>query len=608
MIARYCTSFFIFLVASPSFAQIQTAPIEISAEAPDSSFSDRTGDWPSAEISNSELKPSARPLSETLNTIPGLQSREQGSPTLSIRGSAQADRVLKLYEGIPLNFADGLGASNFFIPEEVIGSLRLLKGPASVFFGPSAMAGALDHRTRIFERPALRLAIADDTGLLGKRSLFVAAPFKHSQLTAFAERAPQLFRFNTPSGGDRREQNGSETLRTTFNGDWRAGNARVRPILLVARQNGELSGATYSPYLSTFKMNGSLAGVETLVPLSNENDLSLRVSDLRLWREDFDANGNTNWKNSRSMASTDWRSFFTGGTLRTFIDARTDSLSASSLEEKVENAVELGQTLEYEFAARWRVLPGYRYLPKYGEVVKALGIQHSVQNSNISARGWLNYSEGFRNASLSDRFARFGTFVPNEGLAPEKSKGGELGMRFENGRRFGHFLEGYALGFTSHLTQYENLFESAHLGNGTITRRNVGRAQTKGAEFEIAFGYSVWNASVAHSYLEAENQSTGERLRLAPRNQTALTASTALGPAIFELKETIWSTTVDRDLTNAARDLPGWSSLDFNVRTIAMTDLELRAGVLNVLDTPIELTFGYPEPQRRFYASCLASF
>jgi TonB dependent receptor/TonB-dependent Receptor Plug Domain len=579
--------------------RIQTEPIEITAQSPDSVFSERAGDWPTSETSNSDLKPNSQPISETLNQVPGVQARDQGSPTISIRGSAQADRVLKLYEGIPLNFADGWGAANFFIPEESIGSLRILKGPSSVFFGPSAMAGAIDYRSRLFDQPFLRASTADDTGLLGRRSLFAALPIQKSQVTLFAEQAPQLYRYETPTGGNRRENNSTDTLRATFKSNWRVGETRIRPLLLVARQSGELPGATYSPYLSTFKMNGTLAAVESVTPLGNENDLSARLSDLRLWREDGDSSGFTAWTNARSMLSVDWRMTVSKWTARTFTDLRVDRLSASSLDARTESTAELGQTFDYAFAPEWSLQPGYRYLPKYGELVKAIGLQFTPPRT----RAWIHYSEGFRNASLSDRFARFATFVPNEGLQPEKSKGGEVGFRFEQGRRFGGFLEGFAVGVVAHLTHYDNLFETANVSGGQITKINVGRAQTKGVEADAGFGYRVWTATVSHSYLEARNEMTGERLRLAPQNQTALTASTALGPALFELKETIWSSTVDRDLSNSPRDLAAWSTLDFNIRTIAMTDWEFRAGVFNIFDHPVELTYGYPEPQRRFYMS-----
>lgn len=586
-------------------AQIQTEPIEIIDSVSNSSFTDRARNRPSARIESDDLKPSARPISETLNTIPGLQARDQGSPTFSIRGSGQADRTLKLFEGIPLNFADGLGALSIFIPEEAIGSLQLFKGPSSVYFGPSATAGALDHRTRLFERTALRGAVSDDTGLLGRRSFFAVQPYgreRNSQLTIFAESAPNRFRFD-PSG-HRRDNNGTDTLRSTFLGDYRLGEVKLRPVLLMGRQSGSLPGATYSLSPSSYNVNATLASIETSLPVQNKNTLSFRVADLRLWREDNDAFGTSTAANSRTLVNTDWLKEWNQLELRTFLDARTDSITASYLRSKQnQNFVEAGQIASVRFTPEWKAEAGYRYLANFGTIVTTAGLEHQVGRNKT----WAVYSEGFRNPSLSDRYANFPGFQANPALEPETSHGGELGWRYESGRRYGNFLEGLAFGATAHITQYRNVFDTASVNPTTVTKINAGTARTSGLEVEVAYGVSVWTIGGAHSYLEAVNTDTGSHLRLAPKHQTALSVSTALGPAIMELKETIWSSTSDRDFAGATRELGSWQTLDFNVRTIALTDWEFRAGIFNVFDQPIELTYGYPEPQRRFYLSVLRS-
>ena len=85
--------------------------------------------------------------------------------------------------------------------------------------------------------------------------------------------------------------------------------------------------------------------------------------------------------------------------------------------------------------------------------------------------------------------------------------------------------------------------------------------------------------------------------------------SQQLGPVIIEARETLWSEFYDRDpSTSQLRTLPSWNTFDFEFHTIGLTDWEFRGGVLNLFDRPRELTIGYPEPQRRFYASALRSF
>ena len=87
-----------------------------------------------------------------------------------------------------------------------------------------------------------------------------------------------------------------------------------------------------------------------------------------------------------------------------------------------------------------------------------------------------------------------------------------------------------------------------------------------------------------------------------------MSLSNAIGPAVIELKETIWSPYIDKDLANVTHELSGWQTTDLNIRTLGMTDWEIRGGILNLFDRSRELTYGYPEEQRRFYLSALRFF
>ena len=600
------------LLATQAFAQIQTEPTEIITATPVSTFSDRSGIWPTVEIPQDDLNASARPLTDTLNTLPGIQARDSGSPTLSIRGSGQADRVLKLFDGWPLNFADGLGAPSLFIPEEVIGSLRLLKGPASVFYGSFAMAGALDLRTRLFNRPAARITLSDDSGQLGTKNIFGVLPIgkgdvKTSQVTIFAEDAPGQYSYNDPLGSGRLQNNDVKTYRATFTADKKWGVFKLHPTVLIANQNGEAPSPLYSPSALSYKSYGTLFGLDASTSLNETDDLTFRVSDLRLWREDNDSSGQSFSNVARSALNIDWKKTLAKSiVMRTFADSRWDALSGTYVASTVlgEFQTEIGQSYEIPLSDSLTLEPAYRYLPTYGSLVKALGLRHSTDHIQT----WFTYSEGFRNASLSDRFSNTNYFKGNANLVPETSKGFELGSRFEQGRRYGGFLDGWALGATAYSNQFENIYDTMSLASGVIQKINAGSAHTRGVEVDAAYGYSVWTLTGSHSYLDAVNDSTGEALRLAPRNQSSIALSNQLGPAIIEVKETIWSSYSDKDLSNVTHQLGGWSTTDFNIRTIGLADYELKAGVLNLFDVAREYTYGYPERQRRFYMSALEYF
>lgn len=616
MIARTLAAALAFVAgAQTATAQIQNQPVEIVRAAPLSSFSERSGAWPAEQIPEERMTNDRTELSERLNSVPGLQSRTGGSPVLSIRGSGQADRTLRLFEGIPLNMADGVGASEFLLPSEALGSLSLIKGPASVFYGGSAMAGALDHHMRFFERNALRFSAGDEGGWLGPRSLLAAialpasANIERSQLTLFHERNPGRFPFRSTSTSQsgRREQNATDLSRATIASDAKLGNWSFRLRGLGARAVGEAPGALAFPFSSTFDTSASLASLEARRDFDAGDFLSLRLSDSRIWGlYDRDSAAQSTSLSTRSALSVDTRKNFSSFGLRTFGDLVTQSVGASYLGGSTFHQfdADIGQSWEVPLTNSLMLQPAYRYRSSSGHWVKALGLL----NDDGRSHRYLTYSEGYRTASLSDRFGNFLTFRGNPSLAPERSWSTEAGFTQESGERYGQFLEGWAFSGATYYTRYDDLVDSQTVG-ATQTKINAGQARAIGVEAGVAYTISVWMLSAGYNYLDAKNETQNEPLRLSPQHQLSVSAAQQLGPLVVELRDTYWSEFFDRDpATGSLVALSSWNTIDLELRTLALTDWEFKAGVLNILDQPRELTLGYPEPQRRIFASALRFF
>lgn len=596
-------------------AQIQNQPVEIVRAAPLSSFSERAGAWPSYDIPEDRLTSDRSDLSERMNQVPGLQMRTNGSPVLSIRGSGQADRTLRLFEGLPLNMADGVGASEFFLPTEVLGSLSLIKGPASVFYGGSAMAGALDHRLKFFDGHALRVLAADDGGWLGPRSVLGVAAlprnatFEKSQISLFHERTPGRYPFvstsTTRSG--RRESSAADLTRATIASDARLGSWSLRLRSLGGKSVGESPGALTFPFASTYDTTVSLASLEARRDFDEGEFLSLRLSDSRIWGlYDRDTATSSSSVATRSALSVDDRTMLGGIGARTFGDLVTQSIGASYLGSARFHQfdADVGQSWEVPVSASWMLQPSYRYRSSSGHWAKALGLL----NDSGPSRRFLTYSEGYRTASLSDRFGNYGTFRGNPSLKPESSWSVETGFVEERGERYGAYLDGWALGASTYFTRYTDLVDSQTVG-ATQTKANVGEARALGLEVNAATSLSVWLLSLSYNYLDAKNETVNEPLRLSPHHQLAVSVAQQLGPVLIELRDTYWSEFADRDPASGALvTLPSWTTVDLEFRSVGLTDWEVRAGVLNVFDRPRELTLGYPEPQRRVFASALRSF
>jgi outer membrane receptor protein involved in Fe transport len=522
--------------------------------------------------------------------------------------------VLKLFEGIPINMADGFGGSDIFLPTEALGDIRIFKGPASVYYGPAAMAGAVDHRLRVFDRPALRLNLSDDTGTFGTRSAFVAVPYKtgsaqnpNSQITLFTERKPGRYAYDSTSTGlsGRLDNNLTDTQRVTASSDTKIGDTVVRPRVVAVQTKGSTPGSITAPANSTFDTTGLLASIEALHSFGENFSLGLRISDTHIWSK-FDQ-GTSDFTSGRTGAAVDSQWALNESlTMRTFIDVNDQNFSATFFNGKDLNQTdfEAGQSYEISLSPTLILQPGYRYRASSGDIFKAI----ALIDAEDQRKSWLSYSEGYRAPSLGDRFADVSYFRGNPGLRAETARNYEAGTRFENGRRYGTFFEGTAVEATVYQTQYHDFIESIPVVPGTSTKINSGDARVIGAELDTSYGVGIWTLALAYNHLfERKNTTTDEQLSLAPKHQFIASLAQQLGPLVIEEKVTYWSSYFDHDL-GRLRELPDWALVDLTMRTVGLADWEIRTGILNILDRPRELTIGYPEPQRRFFISALRFF
>ncbi|MES2965738.1 MAG: TonB-dependent receptor, partial [Bdellovibrionota bacterium] len=460
-----------------------------------------------------------------------------------------------------------------------------------------------------------RTTASDEGGWLGSRSLFGALVLPESkhvdrgQLTLFHERTPGRFPFTSTSmtRSGRRESNASDLSRATAAVDGKAGGWALRARGLTGKSVGESPGSLTSPFSSTFDSTVSLVSLEGRRNSESGDFLSLRVSDSRIWGlYDRDTASQSTSAGSRSALSVDTRTSIESFGLRTFGDFVTQTIAASYLGSSTFHQfdADLGQSWEIPLSSSFMLQPAYRYRSSTGTWVKAL----ALLNDEGRTRRYLTYSEGFRTPSLSDRFGSYGTFRGNPGLNSERSWSAEAGFNTESGERFGSYLEGWALGAATYFTRYDDLVDSQTTA-GIQSKINAGRARAIGFEANAATTVSVWMLWFGYNYLDARNESVNEPLRLSPHHQLSVSAAQQLGPVVIEVRDTYWSEFHDRDpLTSTLVSLPSWNTIDLELRTLGLTDWEMKAGVLNVFDRPRELTIGYPEPQRRIFVSALRFF
>lgn len=140
-----------------------------------------------------------RDVGELLQSVPGVVITQAGGPgqpsTVSIRGSTSG-QVLVLVDGVALNSALSGGADLSRIPLENVGSVTVRTGAQSARYGPRAMAGVIEIKTRQAQREVSALVRG---GALGE---------KDGALTLSGTRAAGLMNVGASATGDYRTVDG----------------------------------------------------------------------------------------------------------------------------------------------------------------------------------------------------------------------------------------------------------------------------------------------------------------------------------------------------------------------------------------------------------------
>jgi outer membrane cobalamin receptor len=599
----------------------QLEPIEVKDQPLPMTFSDRSGSWNYLDTPADVFADDGRPVQENLNRIPGVQGRSDGSPTISIRGSASADRVLTLYNDIPLGTAAGIGAPSLLIPQENLGSAMVFKGPASVFYGSSAMAGAVNFISAQHDEPTVRLSNTsyESADRLDKKSIFVATPVVRTpqnpyalQATAFAQGDSGQYPYSLSTNGSHgvMSTNDSDLQRYTVSGDQTTYGFHLRQDVVVAHQLSNNPGSIYFPDQTRSDEWDTLGALSVEKSVDSHNKLSFRSSGI--WQNgDFTspANGNTTLRAQQFLNSIGLKNQTTDDlTTDVFVDWKYNLLQASySTDPDLRESLFEGG-VQFHFPAPvewkdWTIQTGVRYISGASQAVTALGAFYKKHDQR-----WVSVSQGYRLPSLSERYAKFDGFVGNPDLNPELAQSVEFGYLKTPTMVSSFQKDGPSYGATLFGTTYTNLIETQ--SNGTTFRKvNSGGAESYGGEALLGWSQSVWTVEGTAELMKSHVDTTGAEMPLAPPQQYTLAATYQLGPVVSEIRHIYWSPYRDIKVgTNEPIELGPKRIWDLGFRTLGFNSWSFRAGVHNLFDAQMEATYGYPEPGREVYASAQRYF
>lgn len=433
--ALFCSCFvFLFLLERGACGTpISIQPTEIIEESPEDAFTTRSGIFPTSQRPTETLQMSDTGSLDSLNTIPGLQIRESGSPLVSIRGSGQSARALGLLDGMTLNFGDGLGAQRLLVPTEILGEVGLTKGASSVFFGSDAMAGALRFRSRVLSDSSVRLG----AGSFGDRNVFFGVPLErvqkdnYSQVTYYHDDIDGNYPFAVSRTGQSssRSRNNMAVDRVTAFANKRLGKFSLQPRFIWARQIGSVpsmvvTGGGDAP--STMNQQALLTGATLEGEKGRALDWSYRLSWMTSNLESLSEVDQSSYQNQsrRLNQGLTFKNEISRGIIgEYFVETNMDDFREKSAWNPSNNliadtATDVGTVLRFPFEEAWLIQPGYRYLTRFGTGVSSLALVHDLVEYQV----WGSFAEGFRNPGLSDRYSQYSTFQGNPNLKPERSQ------------------------------------------------------------------------------------------------------------------------------------------------------------------------------------------
>ena len=564
-----------------AFAQ-QNLPTTDVEDTPVNDVGSRQATRPPQTFNNDVLNFDQRPeLDQALDTLPGVQARIEGSPTLSLRGSGSSARTLVLENGVPLNFADGVGFNPLYLATENTGSVTFLKGPSSSLFGHDALTGVVEFFGAY--------------GSSGQTETFAGAPLGRFQITAYESHTDNNFTYQVPRLGvsGTRNRDDSETTRFTLYGQSSSqGTFKWRTFNLLTRQIGSTPVSLESPSISASAFNnwGEINSLE-LQDSWGEITGGTRTSYKYLW-QNYSGSAPAATMSVRENLSALWK--FTDGNFEIFDDYTYENFQASYLPQQAYYPLnEYGASSYLALSDTLSVQGALRFSTETAGLSPSVGLI-SIQGST---KYFMNYSEGYRPPSITELYAQYQGFIGNTALSSEHSQELDLGFEKTYGDITTHF-EAFSRNFF-------NLIDNVVLVAGTFTPENVGDAYAYGFELN-AETKGPLQAGVSLTYLYSEELDTQKPMPLSPAFQGSLHLGKTWDHFSCMGQLTYWSPYDDVSITSGQLvTLSSWTTLDLFASYEFTSDIFLRLAALDIFDTPKELNIGYPSPQRSFTLSVM---
>ncbi len=547
-------------------------------------------------------------MDEALNSLNGLQTRSQGSPGFSLRGSTQSGRVLVLFNDIPLNFASGFGAPSVFLPKEMIGRISVIKGPASLFYGSQAMAGSLNFIPKIYNRPQIAFTLSDTDesflpwkkGQPGHSNWHLVSPLiqktkkQFLQVSLVSENNDGQFPYQTSSSRGVRQSNGSQLFRFVMNGKTQWNKFKLSYDGILGNQKQQSPGPVNFPLKTEGQTRGGLISLTPHYFINDWQSLRSKISYMEshsLFNENEIMTFN---KQKTWILQNEWIMDFSHFTqIQFFVDhfhhELNNSFSGNGLKQE---RFEVGPFVSFHSFSRLKHQMGGRYLNQGERFLPTFKTSLNFKNYE----SWISYSQGFRSPGLSDLFSKSPFFKGNPQLKPELSEQYEWGIR----KTKTPSLQSWTFDLRLFHMEYKDFIESFETKPGLFSRKNQGQGYARGLDLETNYLLGPLTLQLNYNFLETRKKSTGQAFRLSPRHQISWNGIYKFGPVDLEVQN-IHRYKIFDVIQNKNIPLEDWQQWNCLLHSQIWKNLKISLGLINIFNQRKELSFNYPEPQRRYW-------
>jgi vitamin B12 transporter len=544
-------------------------------------------------------KREARDVADVLREVPGVTVSRTGSPgkqvSLFLRGGS-SKQALVLWNGVEMNNAYHSAYNFGQLSTAGVERVEIVRGPFSALYGSDAVSGVVN----VLTTPSRDEAGVDFEG------------GEHGLVNGVARAAFARDRWSAHATVERRQDDGFAP-----NDDF-ASTSVLGGAMFTPSANASLGLlARYSSYDLGIPRNVNAAGT-AFVPTPNRREdgwesqiaipmhfdvaginYSMRLTenhrnddyvdpDGAFGAEDAHTDAVSRAANASVRAKTRLGTITVGGEYENSEVDHTDSfgLNVDSRDRDSRSLfVEDRVSIAMQSGASFEIAAGLRHddFDTFGSQLSPRVAAAWVRNGHKVRAA---YGEGFRAPAIGELYSPFFGFPD---LQPEHSRSIEVGYD----RYFQHGS------FTASLfdSDYDDLIfydlTAAHYAN-------INAARSRGVELGASRTFSALSASLSYTYLDTEDESTGEELLRRPRHSGSL----ALGYdfARFDAEVVIEHTGARLDVT----DLFPYGNVTNKAHTTADVTVRWNAGafvpyvrVENLTDERYDEVFGYPSARRR---------